>query len=787
MFMLRCPLLLLMLAAVVQCHVRTANNLKIPSAHQQSALLINDTRIAFSLCSENNTAQSSGTAKTAVNTLPQLDGEGVGFYVQRNNVPLALQLIWQLSAFEKLITLPPYRMGYHGVTVHSMNLSVSEIEAALNYAWKSAFDEYAASPSASPTDSPHVRLVTFLNSGDTLTVTGLPVARILYTIVMSNASNQTDGARWSSESRIPRLRISPPHQEQFIEKLSEKGINVYDQTVIWAVKALIRDPPSPLNLDRIRGDAQRNMEAMPNGSDPPCVQRGKVDVRIAGIHPRVRLPDTQPQGPYKTGSDMTYVNFAPFVDDRIYVQSDFPQVGEKIDSGFYAADPEFSFRLYAPEPVNMQRLPNLQTQMVRQLESGLTKARLLAAAWSHAGLFPEILPKKVVVILWNPDVENGTAINFFVRMTDQYDRYTDLDSRMLYADGLYERLEAGRYYLKEEQTNFGPADGILSRTPPARRNDTEWEAFQADCKEGRKFFDFTYSGCPLRDAFALHYLAPPNQTLSNESILSEVTSALSASNPVKLEGIQYQITITSRTELKELRTVRGYTVTRFDIAVTAPISTRGRIEHIWRFADFQNTVQLNDMYLFRVYPDPPINYQLLPAFEKFIQLWLTDDVHVCNPVLNGTVIDFLYMRDGAMVDPASLLGQRIYDALEHRQFSPQTSDPISAAKSAVSFTRQPKSRLAPATCVNQSLPGSASCPIPRTLSLYLRKAVADFFPPSAESETNDGGLYLIRKQFFHATVNQACHLTNSGLSFLISRMPTLFLRRLVRPLLTPIR
>ncbi|XP_055340844.1 uncharacterized protein LOC129589934 [Paramacrobiotus metropolitanus] len=539
---------------------------------------------------------------------------------------------------------------------------------------------------------------------------------------MSNISNLIAIKTESSGSALPRLRIPHPNKGTFMQKLLEKGVRVYDQAVVPAVPFVFRIPPNQLNLDilRIESSVQNllQLDALfnrdPLSSESDCSHNAAV--RIAGATPRVALPSTQ-----------SY-------EGTIYAQSQhiqgLPSIG----------DPEFSFRLFASETVNMQRLPDIQKQIGCQLESGLSDDRPLGSIWPNSKI-SQRQPKAVTVILWNPDVENGTAIHFFVRVVDQDDQAIDLDSRMLYADGIYARLEAGRYFLKEEQTIFGPPDGILSRTPPALKNDTEWEVFQTDCKEGRKFWDFKHSGCPLRDTFTLYYLTPPNQKLSSEAIMDNVTRALSANNPATLEGVQYNIRITNLTELSALRTTRGYTITRCDMAVTASDLTKGRIEHVWRFADFLYTVELKNV--FRVYPDPPINYQLLPAFENFLKIsFPVDEVHIWNPTLNSTAINFLFIRNGATVDPTDELGEYTYVFLLRRRLSPHTlAANLNPLVPGVRFTPKKISNITAPNCFNQSLPGSTGCPLPRTFALYLMKIEPEF-TQSTEKPTDVSGWNL---------------------------------------------
>ncbi|XP_055340847.1 uncharacterized protein LOC129589935 isoform X2 [Paramacrobiotus metropolitanus] len=281
------------------------------------------------------------------------------------------------------------------------------------------------------------------------------------------------------------------------------------------------------------------------------------------------------------------------------------------DSQDAKPSPEWSFRLFSPKPITVQDLPYFQKQIMKILLS-----------------FIDTQKQSLMVFMWNPDVDNGTAINFFIRLVKSYRHSIYLDSRMLYADGIYKRLEEARFRPDWLRGSFA-----LSRAPVVQPSDPHWERFLADCDEGKKLQDLTYGWlCPLRPTFALHYIVPPNSALAPQSgtfnpyhlhtlqeqfmetVLANVTKQFAIANPLTVMGAGYKISLVSHAPLAQFRTIRGYIVFCITMAFALSNLTSGRIEHIWRFPTSPGIFQ--PYQPFRVYPTAPVNYQLLPMFES---------------------------------------------------------------------------------------------------------------------------------------------------------------------------
>ncbi|XP_055340885.1 uncharacterized protein LOC129589967 [Paramacrobiotus metropolitanus] len=602
------------------------------------------------------------------------------FYLKQKDTPSDQQYIYWLEEFKWLLPLPRH-MGLHGVAIYSTNLSVPQIEDALNYAWAEAFKQYTSSPSSVLTDAPHVRLMSIVNSA-VPSKSRSSVARIIYTVVMSNDSHQAKANAGPATTNIRIRKMIPPTKDELKQKLQEKGVNVYNETVLPILPAIGSSPPAcHIHL----GEAGTNIPIVTEatGAEPTAP---RFD---GGFSPTRRL-------------NCEEVFIKPKADSLSSTNND------QKDAPLRTTDPDWSFRLFYSEPVNLQNLPNLQRQIVQTLETALDKQT-----------------QSIVVALWNPDVDNGTAINFFIRLINRYQQYIDLDSRMLYADAIYKRLEGAKYIAHRVLSK-------LSRVRLAGEPDLISEKFLMDCKEGRKLRDRNDMPCPLRPTFALHYLLRPNETLSNETVLYNVTRDFADANPLSLSGVEYHISLVNRTQLAHFQTLRGYTLTRCDMTFTVSNLRRGRIEHIWRFPRTLPAYEPNNS--FRVFPTTPMNYQLLPVFEDTIKEYVNSfrsadqDVHIWNPDLTGNVVDFfieltesaIFNNGPGFVDPSSHFGKLMYSQIcRSMKLTSRFSDvPVVMMKFSCQNTSCANNQ-SPEQCITQSTPKRS--PLPSTFSLHLMK------------------------------------------------------------------
>ncbi|XP_055357123.1 uncharacterized protein LOC129602179 [Paramacrobiotus metropolitanus] len=156
---------LLILSMPAYCTVRTSNQI---TTSNTSRPLIPEPRLTTNLCSDDN-ADSSDSASRIVDSLQRMTG--ARFYLQPADIPPDQQAVLFLGHIGYALQLSPF-IGLHSLVVHTNSLSVSQLEEVLTYAWTPSIEAYMRSPNATVDDAPNVRFLSFLNSSETLTITG---------------------------------------------------------------------------------------------------------------------------------------------------------------------------------------------------------------------------------------------------------------------------------------------------------------------------------------------------------------------------------------------------------------------------------------------------------------------------------------------------------------------------------------------------------------------------------------------------------------------------------------
>ncbi|XP_055329036.1 uncharacterized protein LOC129581806 isoform X2 [Paramacrobiotus metropolitanus] len=630
---------LLILSMPAYCTVRTSNQITTPNT---SRPLIPEPRLTTNVCSDDNT-DSSDSASRIVDSLQRMTG--ARFYLQPADIPPDQQAVLFLGHIGYALQLSPF-IGLHSLVVHTNSLSVSQLEEVLTYAWTPSIEAYTRSPSAAAEDAPHVRFLSFRNSSETLTITGSPVTRIIYTIFRSKENRLLRGPqpRPTLEDKRyvkrPQQRIAPPHLESFIGRLEEKGVRVHDQLPIPAQMAAIAG--SPHSDHPSLAAARKSCRQLSRNQSEACAQKRNVDVRVGGL---TNYTWTSKLNGNFTQLQMTYASCLTVVDDKVWI-------GWLLDPNPSAAgadrptfadvdpiDPRRSFRVYTSQPVHLQLLPLIQQKFTEKLNYYLVDGQ------------------SVEVILWNPDLDTGTTISFLVRLLINGTVVADLDARMPYADNIYTRLE------NEFGRSAMPGHPFSRELYISRQPVVENPSLQRDC-QGPKNDE---KACRLQEAFNLTIISSSNDTLpSSENVHQAVLTAFSQANPVLVSPAFYEITLISRREEKPA--LPGLNIVHFLFSISYHNLTRGTYWHLWKYPT-NEIMQIIPQVLpgvwsfhpwmtFTVYSSEPINFQLLPRLEARIQEMVRGfsgyekaEVVIWNRDRDGIVIQFVVVNSGGIVDP----------------------------------------------------------------------------------------------------------------------------------------
>ncbi|XP_055335061.1 uncharacterized protein LOC129586083 [Paramacrobiotus metropolitanus] len=553
----------------------------------------------FRLCSNASDPNGLQAAKGLESYLDprRLQGlKSIDFYVP-------LQLLLQL--FQQFLGMREF-MGQHVIALHTnqtKNLTIPELQDALTYAWLPTLEK-------SNWISTRAEIIQINNGKGSFSSYGSPMTMILYTLPVSDAFSSEYFSRilprypwlYTRNSTDHELtRIAPPAIGDFIQRLQQKGLPVYDGPLFSTTSVLenlylrANSTSGYFDTDQLKADVMdvaRQLRVKEGCGD---ADMSDVDVHFGRFKPLImpmRKDGAFSEEPVLSMPFVITVQqkiFVPYYVDLTaalashsdrYYRQEYPNNSTELKiPGFRIAelplvDPIFSFRMYLNRPLNVQWLPVLESLMTARLSSDID------------------FDGRVVVRLWDFD-PNGWIVNFFVVLRHAKIPASHMqffvDARLSLATNIYRKLDGLELRLSNASTAYR-----LMRNPYAGSwQDTIKASTLAQCK-GENIWPLPVEEqlCPLKKTFTLYVerysklrwddlISRNKWTPNSDKILDAVQQAFAVANPVTVDNITLTISLIERDD--SLVTTNWRDATKFTFGLSYPKMEKGIYWKLWRY------------------------------------------------------------------------------------------------------------------------------------------------------------------------------------------------------------
>ncbi|XP_055340421.1 uncharacterized protein LOC129589625 [Paramacrobiotus metropolitanus] len=512
-----------------------------------------------------------------------------------------LRMDSEMQDFGQFLELKPY-VGVYLVTLELTNLTVTEIQDALTFAWAPSFE-------SSNWTATHVEILQIQNGSDDITyysASGSPLTQILYMVPISdsvipmNLSSDFSHYPWrfarnSSYHELPK--IITPSITDFVQRLRSKGLIAHQGPVFHGTVNSGRgdfylstnSTSGSFNTDRLKADLlelvqQERIKQGCGGADMSDVQINFspfvpriAPMRKNGTFSEIKvLPLNFQLMIQKKAHVHGGINLVPLSNhtDRYYARLRVPGDEDFIPSYVRhledrPMDPVYSFRMYLSPSMNVQLLPELESLMRARLNKDLRHDQYAS------------------VRLWNFDPD-GWVVSFFVTIYKLGWRL-DLDGRLPYAKSIYRKLDG----LQLTSTATKAVYTLTNVPLPSLFKETMKTLTMQDLEAEQDVYLTEGSSAPLKKTFTLYVQSAlpwrsrihplvngwKANLLNSDRILEAVQQAFAEANPVTIDDITLTITLTERDN--GLRTVTDdEEVSKFYFALSYP---KMKYWRMWRY------------------------------------------------------------------------------------------------------------------------------------------------------------------------------------------------------------
>ncbi|XP_055334956.1 uncharacterized protein LOC129586005 isoform X2 [Paramacrobiotus metropolitanus] len=491
-------------------------------------------------------------------------------------------------------------MGPYLVSLQINNLKIAELQDALTYAWLPSLEK-------SNWTATRTEIIQTFNGTGYFSQNGMPLMVIVYTLpvpdIFSNFSRNLPRYPWlyARNSTLHELtRIDPPVIGDFIQRLQQKGLPVYEGPVFSKTNVLenlylrANFTSGYFDTDQLKADVMGFTQQLRVKEGCGDANMSDVDVHFGLLKPHVMAVrrnrafsdlKLMPMPFVITVQQKKYVQYAADLavglanhSDRYYKQ-DMSNATETKIPGFGLVelppvDPAFSFRMYLNRPLNVQYLPLLEVLMMSHLNTDRD---------------PD---GRVEVRLWDFD-PNGWIVKFFVvlRHTKVPVPYASfvVDARLLYAANIYRKLDGFELRLSNASTAYK----LMKDSYPAYWLDTIKASTLAQC-EGESIWSLPVEEqlCPLKKTFTLYVERYSNLGLedlisntkwlpNSDKVLDAVQQAFAVANPVTVDRLTLTIALMERNDT--LMTTAGRDAFKFTFALSYPKMEEEIYWKLWRY------------------------------------------------------------------------------------------------------------------------------------------------------------------------------------------------------------